>query len=216
MELELENKISIGQNNRTAILLDHTYTYSMPIEWMRIIKWLRTATSKDEQRPLLHCIHSKENYLETTDGFRIHRVTFKSSNARLFPEGLIELRLVTGRSVVFEIEEDDSLFPKVSALWKEKPQAIKPKLPIVDGYIAYVHISPSLLASALSLPETRNTVIEIGTGPFIIKIPPEDGRYNEIGVESIQAMIMPVFPGNEERGASGLEPAGNGMVQRNR
>jgi hypothetical protein len=157
------------------------------------------GTSKDPDRPLLHAIHVKENFLETTDGFRIHRVFFRSQEERTLPEGLLQVVSISKRVVIFEVMPPGK-YPDCDAIWRTKVKPMQVK-EFSNECIAFFMISPDLVSTSLKFHNTRGTKIEIGSGPFIITFPTELGGYAEMGVSSIQALIMPVHGAD---GCSGL------------
>ena len=214
MELSIDNKISVGKHNKTAILLDDLITYQMPAEWIRLVRWLQVATSKDVDRPLLHAFHVQGTRIETSDGYRIHLVEFSTTAARFLPEGLLELVSIAKRNVTFMVRPDAE-FPDTDSVF-EYMKPLKAFIPTDDGgrplyhdgslenVTAFVHVSPDLLASSLNLRDTRGTKITIHNGPMLIEFNTRLGGYEDIGVRSIQAILMPAGTGDGT--FSGLTP----------
>lgn len=216
MELSIDNKLSVGKNNETAILLVDLLTYQMPAEWIRLIRWLQVATSKDIARPVLHAFHVQGTRIETTDGFRIHMIEFETPEARLLPEGLLELVSISKRNVIFrdvsdsrgKFPETDSIFANMKPLNALIPTDNEGRQLYHDGSLenvtAFVYVSPDLLASSLNLRDTQGTKITIHNGPVLIEFPVRWGGYEDIGVRSIKAILMPVFTSDGKW--SGLTP----------
>jgi len=212
MELSIDNKISVGKHNKTAILLDDLITYQMPAEWIRLVRWLQVATSKDVDRPLLHAFHVQGTRIETSDGLRIHLVEFSTTAARLLPEGLLELVSIAKRNVTFIDAMYPGAFPNTQLIEYMKPlkTVVTPdnegRYPGVEleNVTAFVHVSPDLMSSTLKLPDTRGTKITIHDGPMLIEFNTRKSGYEDIGVRAVQAILMPAATG---RGYfSGLTP----------
>lgn len=190
-------------------------TYKMPAAWIKLVRWLQVGTSKDPTRPTLHLFHVDGTRIETIDGFRIHAVEFATPEARLLPEGLLELVSISRGYVTFRDESVHlNAFPNTQIFEYMKP--LKPVVPTdhlgkplyhdnsMENVSAFVYVSPDLLASTLKLPDTSGTKITIHNGPMLIEFNTRLGGYEDIGVRAVRAILMPAASGFGE--SSGLTP----------
>jgi len=212
MERTIEKKTSVEKVKETAFLMGGLLTYRMPAKWIRLVRWLQVATSKDPRLPVKHAFHVEGTRIETTDGFRIHQVEFATPEARLLPEGLLELVSISKRNVTFIDAMYPGAFPNTQLIEYMKPlkTVVTPdnegRYPGVEleNVTAFVHVSPDLMSSTLKLPDTRGTKITIHDGPMLIEFNTRKSGYEDIGVRAVQAILMPAATG---RGYfSGLTP----------
>ncbi len=78
----------------------------------RWVSWLKSATTSDEEHPLLEHVHTDGKQMWASDGYRLHALevaTAKRGRVTLNEDGL------------FQVEETDRLLPFADLLPDEKP-----------------------------------------------------------------------------------------------
>lgn len=167
--------------------------------WVSLIKWVSSATSKDEARPALQAFRVQEHCIDATDGFVVHRVIFRDDRQQILPVGYYRLlQQVRTLMVLEKFSLDQYKFPDVDAIW---PKAIAAKpTGNSDYYSAVLCVNPYYLSRAMKASKERYGVtIEFGAGPIIVDIPADDTDFESCGVDLVQALVMPMHSEAMER-----------------
>jgi len=86
------------------------------------LQFVIKAASKDELRPNINFIHVTEEYLEATDGHRLHR---SCETMGLLP-GLYKVIKSTKKDVYMVPDESDLQYPDTERIWpKESPEPVE-------------------------------------------------------------------------------------------
>ena len=211
MNQVVDNKIMFQLNhegelyNRTDRLI-----FQLSKDWIKILQWIDKGTSKDPARVKLQFIHATEKFIESTDGFVIHRAIFKDGK-QIIPAGLYTVVLITKEYVILEPAHSSQEFVDAEALMNRTIRT-KPK-EISEYYSAVISIDPRLLARTLSIGNIRSSrlpaIIEFGAGPALITFLTNTSDLEETcGIEKFEALIMPMYV---ETKFTRFIPSGGGM-----
>jgi hypothetical protein len=173
--------------------------------YLYAIKWLLKAVSTDKDRPTLQCVNVVEAGMwEATDGYKIHRLSFKQSDysekdmfdtLKGIEPGLYRVKIDGNFAMIEQAEAMDLHFPDTFAITVLNRKLSRPdadKLKPEDLDVCHLAVDPALLGETLSnLKGVTVAHIEIGQ---MIHVQAE-------GVcASYLAIVMPMFCDFEEYG----------------
>jgi hypothetical protein len=156
---------------------------------LRLLKWVMLARSLDETREALLNVKFTETGMEATDGWRLHRVTYKNGHVPSFPVGLHFVCAIHKGMVILEPYSGKKEFPvtddRVSS-WTTSGVSLKKTAKDGNKYSAIFGVDPFYLKDALSLASTNRAFIELRDGPLYVHYDDEYGA-------SIEAFVMPIY-----------------------
>lgn len=169
-------------------------------EFIKILRWLKLCTGDKAERPQLANIKVDFPYMVTTNGFGLHRAEFAIEKQDLFPipDGLWDVRLITGSYVILE-KTEDARYPDYEMFFNRMRKA-KPRKN-ADYYQVVLSISPMLLTKTLSICQknanypTRAIVMTMAGGPVHIEVE-NHFECDPLGEVELDAVLMPMAIGN--------------------
>ena len=87
------------------------------------LKFVTEALSKDDARPSLQLLHVTEEFIEATDGHRLHRIDNKkpgTDDERLIEPGLYHvLKAKKAEVIISEYTSNDVTYPDTNRIWPD-------------------------------------------------------------------------------------------------
>jgi hypothetical protein len=132
----------------------------------------------------------------TTNGIGLHRAKFDTEKQEMFPipDGLWDVRLITGSFVILE-KTEDARYPEYEMFFNRTLKAKPVKQ--ADYYQIVLSISPMLLTKTLSICEknrsypTRAIVMTMAGGPVHIQLE-NHFECDPLGEVELDAVLMPM------------------------
>jgi hypothetical protein len=163
-------------------------------EFIKILRWLKLCTGNRVDHPQLANVKVDFPYMVTTNGIGLHRAKFDEEKQDMFPvpDGLWDVRLITGSFVILE-KTEDVRYPDYEKFFNRTRKA-KPRKQ-ADYYQVVLSISPMLLTRTLSICQkngsypTRAILMTMAGGPVHIEVE-NHFECDPLGEVELDAVLM--------------------------
>jgi hypothetical protein len=176
---------SFTQNN--LIILQN-----VPAEVIQVVRWLKKARWRDDNRPALKHFHIEDLMISASDGLRMHQAKISYPK---FPDGVYDITIAPDRMLILHRLVSEKNLSKTFA--KTIQDSLDYCITVDAGKATkklevYTRLNPRLLAEACSIP-CEGLEMRIGAGAIVLRGVKSMGNFEATRSDiALTAMIMPL------------------------